>query len=353
MTLSAPNDGLGDASAKLLNALQVCGSGSGGAGEHLLVPPGRYRLTRTIRCESVAGIGILGSGGRSVFLWDGPAGVPMFTLSDVRESAFRDFRISSNPSRPLAEAFRIENGGGVKVAPTGLRFEALTLDGTNDGGLGIGFRVSGQGAGGDNDSDFHAWRDCYVNHAAVAGWSLEATQAHGLLMEGCQIRGGGQFGLVADRWQGNGGTFHWRGGFIGGCDVAFRVGNNVGLPSTVEKVSLEGCGRLLVTGGPSGAPQPLSLRDVRFASNSLAEDGVVIDYRHPGPLELVGCVIGDDSSRPLVVSWNPIADLREMVPAFRITSCLFRSAFGAAMFLGRRPTTWDCSVKTPGGAVGL
>ena len=343
MILSAPTDGR-DASAAIQQALGGCGSGTNGFGEVLHVPPGRYRITRTIRVESVSGIGIVGEGGRSVFQWDGPASGPMLLLSDVRQSLFRDFQIVSLPNRPLAEGVRIENGGGSSWSPSLNHFDGVSVDGTNTGGLGIGFRVSGQGEGGDADNDFHSWHRCVVSRA-VRAWVLEPTQSHGLTLDQCRAASVGEVAVDCI-----GASFHWRGGFIGGAQIAFRTREFVGVPSSIENVSLEGCGRLLQSGGPSGAPYGLTLRGVRFASDALAADGKVIDYRHPGPLLVENCFLGDRPEKPLLVEWNPIADSPEVVPTFRITDTVFRSSRGGNLFKTRRPTTIGCSVRTPQGA---
>ncbi len=352
MTLTAPL-APADATTAFQSALGACGSGKGGRGEHLIVPAGTYRISNTLRVQNVNGIGILGMGGKTRLSWNGPADRPLLLLQDVRQSRFADFTVTSSPVTPLLEGVRMENASGGVWSPAFNQFENVTVDGTNTGGLDKGWQLA-LGTGGDANNDFHTFTSCFVNYATTAAWSLEATQEHCIQFFNCYAYGG-ERGVAASLNAGSGGHFQWRGGFIGSMSVtAFETGNTVGLPDVIEGLSCEGCARLLVTGGPSGAPLHIALRDIRFASNGLDPDGKVIIYKHPGVFEMSGCSIGDTSSKALAVEWNPITPESVAVVGylFSVRSCHFRSSLATPedLFLTRTPSRLEgVSIRSAAG----
>lgn len=114
----AVGDGVADDTAAVQAAFAELGSATdrpvaGIQGGHVLVPPGEYRITDTIEIHRFAGIvegtGVghtpaykaPGTAGRgSAFVWDGPAGEPMFRITDSAFLTIRDLRFSGNDANP-------------------------------------------------------------------------------------------------------------------------------------------------------------------------------------------------------------------------------------------------------------
>lgn len=95
--------------------------GGGVSGAQLLVPPGEYVITNTITIDRFAGI-IQGPGigntpvhpspGKgAAFRWNGPAGVPMFKVTNSRHISFRDLRFVGKDSAPPSAAVNFLNTG--------------------------------------------------------------------------------------------------------------------------------------------------------------------------------------------------------------------------------------------------
>ena len=113
--------GAQDDSARLQAAVNKVSKGSGVPAVNIFAPPGTYRLTRTVVIDRKAvklfGAGIgnptdhTNPGEGTTFIWDGPAGQPMFLLKDCQSVVMEDFYIGGNNSNPPSELFYFQNDG--------------------------------------------------------------------------------------------------------------------------------------------------------------------------------------------------------------------------------------------------
>jgi hypothetical protein len=109
-------------------------------GSHIELPPGQYRITRTIDCiqwgGSLNGAGTGNSptytaepGAGTVIIWDGPAGEPMFRIRDSYRPTFRNIRFEGNDDHPPSAVFEYQYQSGDSQGSNG----RLTLDGIHAG----------------------------------------------------------------------------------------------------------------------------------------------------------------------------------------------------------------------------
>lgn len=121
----AVGDGRTDDTESVQAAFEELSTTRGGlTGAFLLVPPGEYRISKTIEVSRFAGV-IQGAGvGNSpayqtpglgsVFRWMGSTdntGTPMFRITDSRHVAFRDLRFVGDDSFPPSAALNFHNRG--------------------------------------------------------------------------------------------------------------------------------------------------------------------------------------------------------------------------------------------------
>ena len=287
---TAMGDGRADDTRAVQGAIDAAIINHQGGG--VFVPAGTYKISNTLHIENVSGLKFSGvSVGATRFIWDGPPDVPMFLLRDARDVVMNDFRINSNPRKPLFTGIQIENGPKRIWAPSQNHFQRIIINGTNKGGLTNGFRVA-KGAGGDNNNDFHEFLRCQVRSYQGYGYSIEHSQSHTNRFYSCTFSGY-SFGLAGVRTKH--GSFSWYGGGGGGNTVAdFLLGSPNVLISIING-NFEDSARLLSTGGPTGASWPIHIQGVRYTAAKLAEDDIMIDVKNPGPLILENNLFGTSS----------------------------------------------------------
>lgn len=289
-----------------INKLTPQGTNLGGYG---YCPAGTYLIDGTVTIQNVNGLVLLGSSS-CTFHWAGASTTtPMFDLQDVAHSMFVGFKVLGDSSHQLESAFLLENITGTAVTPTSNVFENLFIAGVN-GYIDYGFRISASGTGGDNNNDFHQFINVHVNDYAIAGWSLEALQAHFIKMSGsyCLAANGiGKYCVSNGASAGAATSFVWDGGGSFNntlADFALTC-NPSSQPYVLRNFSSEGSNRMIDSpGGNCGSGSALIVQGARWSDNGINADGYAIKYANPGPVHIIGSTIGESMSNAIKIHWT-------------------------------------------------
>jgi len=263
-----------------------------------------YKIGSTLLFSELSGRtagGFIGNG--ATFVWSGDAVSPLIMLSNVRDCRFRDFNIECTTGAPLMAGVQSERAPAAVVAPTGNRWDNITMNGGN-GGLDKGWRFA-LGSGGDYNNDENTFHNCMVQNYVTAAWSIEHAQSRGHRMFGCGF-GGNTTGRRGVRSNPNGG-FLWFGGEGGGNSVADFDLTDVISPCLIEGFTSENSARLLNAPSTSSVTFLLTLQNCRFAvTSSVAADGKVVNFGFPG-LTMINNRFEDGSviGKAVQVYWNP------------------------------------------------
>ncbi len=291
-------------------------------GKHIEIPPGRYLIDDTITISDVHGMGFIGKGTDTEFIWAGPSDRPMFDLQNVAESLFANFRVTVADGFHLIEAFRLQGTSGYTVAWRHNRFSNIWIDG-NLGSLDFPFRGM-VGTAGDQNGDFMLFDNCRLSNYAHSGWSIEGRQFHGWRMENCWAVAGPDTDTRYGKYAVSGGVesavdqpaksnFFWHGGFVGMHDVAdfyTKPPASAALTTTLADFGSEGSRRFLLSGeGGSGNAARTILDGVRWTELGLDTDGEFMILQNPGPYFFRNCQFGegaDASTHLLSMRWEYI-----------------------------------------------
>lgn len=299
-------DGISDDTACMQKAFSAILDTKTRFAKKLLIPPGTYKLSSTIRLQNIRGLIIEGSGGLTTFHWAGARNIPMFHFSNMRDSTVRDFHIQTSQAAPLQEGIRIDNVDGLD--PGHNTWEGITMEGTN-GGINVCFREPNGGK--DENNDFQLFIKNRCSNYSGAAWSLEHTQALSSYFIDNQCYGyqHGQ-ACVAGNITGTAGAvtnFYWHGGFGGFNAKADFYINSAQQGITIQDFSSEGSARFLVTDGPSAATLGVTVDNLRWASANLHADGQFIVYKYPGPFVLRNSTwLGSDYKKSMKIAWMPL-----------------------------------------------
>ncbi|BCW20186.1 hypothetical protein NtRootA9_28940 [Arthrobacter sp. NtRootA9] len=114
-------DGVTDDTAAIQSVLNLVTKGAGVPAISITAPAGTYRITNTLvidrKAVKLIGAGVgnptdhTNPGQGASFIWDGPAGIPMFCIKDAQAVVFEDFYLGGNTSTPPSELIYFENDG--------------------------------------------------------------------------------------------------------------------------------------------------------------------------------------------------------------------------------------------------
>jgi hypothetical protein len=331
--VGAVGDGIHDDTVAIQTAIQSAITRH--RGSTVCLPPGDYRITRTITIDDVQGIRLIGEGGATRFVWDGDERSPLLLLSSVQDAELKGFQILA--ARPLDVGIQCITRAGSILGSKRNMFVNLRIDGITRG-VRKGFQIGGAGV--DVNNDFHVFVNCTVANYANIAYSIENTQVYGLNFINCVFVGydGAQVGVATNQNAAKGGSFSWTGGGGGNNQVAdFFLGDpNNGVISITNAV-FEKSARFLRSTGPSGAVASLEINGVRWSGDAIAPDGVAVDYRMSGLLSIRNSRFGSDPTKALTFSWQPGGAAATGIFVFEAN--VIRRASGSAMFVGRQPTS--------------
>ncbi len=262
--------------------------------------PGEYSVTGTITFQNVSGIKFGGAGegvgsgtGGTEFTWSGNSTSPMFALNAVELSNFDNFWIDANQFVPLETGIDIpQTSSGVSTSDS---FDNIRINGTA-GGIQYGFRL-GDGSGG-GQTDLMKFTHVEVDNYSVAAWSIEYSQSKLHTFIDCSVDsdGYGMYGVATALNGSNGGSFYWFGGGGASNTVADFF---LGTPDDSIEINgggFEGSARLLMTGGASASAWPITIENMRWSGDGVAQDGKMVIYTDRGPLNVIGNIFGDGTS---------------------------------------------------------
>lgn len=189
----AVGDGVADDTA----ALQSWADALGGVGAPALgtvyLGPGTFRLTDTVviskRSGRIQGAGVgnpttygPSPGAGTTFKWDGPAGLPMFRVSDCTYLEFHDLLVLGSDSAPPSEGIYFEEppdggtiGGNAHCLVRGCRFGnwTWTSPDLNGGKMDYGLRWGGR----NTNNDQFSVENCQFVDCTTAGVAIDNTQS--------------------------------------------------------------------------------------------------------------------------------------------------------------------------------
>jgi hypothetical protein len=213
----------------------------------------------------------------------------MFVFQNCREPSWE--RVDITVENPLEAAFvmeRTRHGPGV-IPSTMHQWRDVRVFG--NGVLERGFWHR---RGDFDENNEHARFDSVSVYGYTdCGWLIEGTQSKEHLFTHCRANGDttGRVGVRSF------GSFQWIGGAMSGhAESCFALGP----PCDVVRIEGAGCetsARLLTAKGPTGNAYPVLLEQVRFMTDRLHPDGVMIDFGAPGPLTIRGGQFGNGTSR--------------------------------------------------------
>jgi hypothetical protein len=305
-------------------------------GGSVCLPSGHYLITSTLVVDDVQGIRITGEGGATRLIWGGDDDSPLLLLSSVQDAVVSDFQIIALVPKPLAVGIQCITRAGARFTSKHNTFANLLIDGVTRG-VAKGFRIGGA-PGIDANNDFHLFQNCIVTNYSGIAYSLENTQIYGVEFNNSMFLGNasGQIGVATDQHSSKGGTFRWIGGGGSNNQVAdFSLGDPNSSGIAIRDAVFEKSARFIRTGGPSGALFSLEISGVRWSGDALADDGIAIDFRFPGPLVIRDSRIGEYPDKALKISWRPGG----IVPGvFIFEGNVVRRAPKGPLFINQQPT---------------
>jgi hypothetical protein len=299
-----------------VQALVDSAIGPGGTAiREVTLPAGTIAVRDTIGLTNVYGLVIRGAAGPigTELVWAGADNCPMWIINRTQWVSLENFSIRA-ADQPLLEGVRIQQGPdstGANRWP-GLDSSLCTLDRIvfrGSGQLGTCVRVY-RHPGHNEKNDHHTFRRVQCTGFTYAGFVLEGRNAKAIILDDCFIQGNnvGLFGIDTSRdgAPDSVGGIPRKGIYNSGAQVfgfgvrivavtssAVRIGDRNGNFS-IEGGYSEDCARLLLVpdyGTGSGGPCAISIKDFRFAIQSMAADGVIVDCRG-GSLSIIDCTLG-------------------------------------------------------------
>jgi hypothetical protein len=306
-TFGAVGNGVADDTAALQAAIDAVGAVKG----VLVIPPGLYRVTDTLKVLGLTGFTIEGPGsgfttahgfGLNALQWDGPSDRPMFSIENSQRVVFRDLQIIAKAGKTLYAAF-LSRTTSRPVGAYGASentWKEVSIFGSASAPVLFGFRFTLETfdgfTGGDGNNDLSTFDHVRVQggSAMTAAWELQGLQTVGHHFYGCDCR---QAKYCVDETEdqtlpttGGHGAFSWYGGFSTTMSVAdFMLGYNVE-PTLISGHHSEHSARLLKTWGGFTYATPITLENVFFASDDtqIAADKKAVIFDQPGPLKVYG-----------------------------------------------------------------
>jgi hypothetical protein len=333
-TLGAAGNGTSDDTAAIQKAIQMATIASHRAGT-VCLPAGDYLVTSTIVVDDVVGFRLIGEGGATRLMWGGDDHSPMLLLSSVQEAEISSFQIIA-AAKSLAVGIQCITRAGATLTSKHNSFVNLLIDGITRN-VGKGFQIGGT-PGVDANNDFHLFQNCIVANYSRIAYSLENTQVYGVVFINSMFLGNasGQIGVATDQNLYKGGTFTWIGGGGGNNQVVdFSLGDPNSAGISIKNAVFEKSARFIRTGGPSGASFLLEISGVRWSGDALADDGIAIDFRFPGPFVIRDSRIGEFSDKALKISWRPGGTTPGL---FIFEGNAVKRASSSPLFINQQPT---------------
>jgi hypothetical protein len=235
-------------------------------------------LTQTMRVRNQDG-GIIPPGR---YIWRGRAGMPVFAIQDSRDIVSENIDVvCETPCEAVVVCERTRSTPGT-IPSTNHGFTRWRIYGNTLADRAFWFR------GIDANNEHALFTACSV-YGCHVGWTFNGQQSKEHQITHCRFESG-LVGVSADS------SVQLSGGVFAVCRVGVEL-TRVGDPVVIIGTAFEACARLLVTSGPTTAPQPVTLIGVRYEADQLHDDGDCVVLRHAGPLVVQGCRLGGGRQR--------------------------------------------------------
>ncbi|MFC9335684.1 glycosyl hydrolase family 28-related protein [Arthrobacter sp. NPDC057009] len=184
-------NGIDDDSAALQSAIAAASGGVGIPAVTILIP-GTLRITKTILIAQ-KGVTLMGRGignpsnfvpspsAASVIRWDGPAGIPMFTITDSRFVSVENMLVLGNVTNRPSDGFYFNSAGGSIGTNAEIKFSRVTIGGfpwatpaTPSGTMAMDNGIRFGGANANNDQ--MSFQDVVLSQCTV-GLALPNSQS--------------------------------------------------------------------------------------------------------------------------------------------------------------------------------
>ncbi len=266
---NAKGDGVTDDTVALQSAIAAASASSQGTAKILLVPPGTYLLSSTLRVTNSRYFRMVGGGGATNLLWRGNLTDPALAITNVSFSEFSDFAISAGSEYPLQTGILLTNDPSQPGQSTANIFRNIGI-GSTERELSVGLQI-GRPENGELENDRHTFINCNIRNFTDKGVVVRSPAALDLLF----------YNLLAAGHDANagldlqGGSLYWLNGGVCNVQTGFVVTAPTG-PIEINLTNEEGVGTMMRASAPAGTRFNLGLDNNRFA-NSPHPDFITID----------------------------------------------------------------------------
>ena len=277
--------------------------------------PDKEYLLRQPLVITAADAPLLAGEGRTTIIWDGPADVPALTFVNCPEVTLKrvDF-VFRQPCHTAIVFHRQNRDMGLRPA---------TLPCLED------VRFFGEGKLRWPVRFTYADSDENNEHAVFTRVSFYGFTEYAVDISGKQSK---EHRFYQCRTEGGRGavrapsSFVWEGGTVSGAShAAFLLYGGGGDRVVLRDVGVEKCARALLSAERTTAGWKITLDNVRFAADALAEDGDWVQFYSTGPLTIRDCQVGGGK-----VSRVPTIGISALAQTLVSISDNFFDAFGAA-----------------------
>ncbi len=276
-----------------------------------VVLTGMHRITRPMRIQSVLGLRFGGLGPMTGLLVDEDMECAL-DLNGLAHCEIGDFSIMGNAGKLVERALWLRWGAGIARSTADNTFRNVTVRNLD---YEFGFQIGEDGAGNQVDTD--TWINCLARGGDDRGW---AEPGETRWRDGWRVGTGvtsnnlihTMLGCSAELNQYNlhvqATSVTWLGGKLQHGESDIRYGPGHGEHVVVKGVRSEASERLLTTDGPNGTSANVSLEEITWHANELADDNEVIQWDFGGCLTVKDlCIPQHAGKAPKIVGYSSLA----------------------------------------------
>jgi Pectate lyase superfamily protein len=266
---NAKGDGTTDDTIALQSAIVAASASGQATAKILLVPPGTYLVSSTLRVVNTHHFRMVGGGGATNLLWRGNPTDPALAVINVSFSEFSDFVVSANSEYPLQTGILLASDPSQPGQSTTNIFRNIGVGSTYKE-LFVGLQI-GRTEDRELQNDRHVFINCNIRNFTDKGVVVRSPVALDLLFYNLLAAGSdANAGLDLQ-----GGSFYWLNGGVCNVQTGFVVTAPTG-PIEINLTNEEGVRTMMRASARAGSRLDLGLENNRFA-NSPSPDFITID----------------------------------------------------------------------------